>query len=162
MTFAQCCLLVQVASTWAMTGLIWFVQIVHYPLFDRVGVAGFARYERDHSQLTTLVVGPLMLAEAFTAMWLVARPPAGVPPLWTIVGAVLLGVVWAATCFLSVPQHRALAGGFDARAYQRLVSTAWVRTVAWSLRGLLVLAMLWRILSAHSLQSLQSKGSPVP
>ncbi len=150
MSFAQGCLLVNIASTWAMTGLIWFIQIVHYPLFNRVGAAGFARYESDHSALTTLVVAPLMLAEAFTAMWLVARPPAGVPQVWTIAGAALVLVIWAATFFLSVPQHGILSGGFDAPAYQTLVSTNWVRTIAWSLRGLLMLAVLQRILTSNT------------
>ena len=147
MSFAQACLLVNVASTWAMTGLIWFIQIVHYPLFGRVGAAGFARYEADHSNLTTLVVGPLMLAEAFTAMWLVARPPAGVPQSWSIAGAALVLMIWAATYFLSVPQHGVLSGGFDAPAYHTLVNTNWVRTIGWTSRGLLVLAMLHRVLT---------------
>ncbi len=39
MTEAMFALLVlgNLAPTLMMTGLIWFVQIVHYPLFDRVG-----------------------------------------------------------------------------------------------------------------------------
>jgi hypothetical protein len=31
-------LLLQAFATFAMTGLIWFVQVVHYPLFRAVGV----------------------------------------------------------------------------------------------------------------------------
>lgn len=30
-------LLVHAAATWAMVGLVWFVQVVHYPLFAQVG-----------------------------------------------------------------------------------------------------------------------------
>ena len=26
-----------VASSWAMFGIIWFAQMVHYPLFSKVG-----------------------------------------------------------------------------------------------------------------------------
>ena len=47
-----------------MVGIIWLVQIVHYPLFSRVGAAGFAIYSGAHSRLTGLVVGPPMLVEA--------------------------------------------------------------------------------------------------
>ena len=135
-------LLVNLATTLAMVGLIWFVQVVHYPLFARVGAAGFPAFEREHSDLTTWVVAPLMLAELGSALWLALRPPAGVPPVWLWVGALLCGVVWLATAFLSVPQHGVLAGGFDERAWRLLVNTNWVRTVAWSARGLL---MLWVI-----------------
>ena len=36
-------LLLQVAATWAMTGIVWFVQLVQYPSFARVDVDFFAR-----------------------------------------------------------------------------------------------------------------------
>ena len=56
-------LLLQAASTLAMVGLIWFVQIVHYPLFAQVGREGFSGYEQAHQNRTTFVVAPLMLVE---------------------------------------------------------------------------------------------------
>jgi hypothetical protein len=37
-----------------------------------------------------------------------------------------------------VPQHAALGAGFDEAAHRTLVLTNWLRTVAWTLRGLLV------------------------
>ncbi len=56
-------LLAQVASTLALTGLVWFVQIVHYPLYPSVGAASFPAYQKRHIWLTNLVAGPLMLVE---------------------------------------------------------------------------------------------------
>jgi hypothetical protein len=140
-------LLIHLASTWFMTGLIWFVQVVHYPLFNQVGESVFSRYETIHTQSTTWVVGPVMLAELFSAGWLLWLAPEGIPgwKLWA--GAGLLGIVWVSTALLQVPQHGILASGFDQRAYETLVSTNWIRTVGWSLRGLLALWMLWDLLS---------------
>ncbi|MEQ8208408.1 MAG: hypothetical protein RH917_01145 [Lacipirellulaceae bacterium] len=134
--------LTQLASTWAMVGLIWFVQIVHYPLFDRVGEAGFGAYEQIHQRATTWVVAPLMFAELISAGLLLWFRPAGVPSwlLWT--GAGLVVVNWASTAFLQVPLHTKLLEGFDQDVYERLVSTNWIRTIAWSLRGLIVLAVI--------------------
>ena len=40
---AEFIVLLQLASTLAMVGLIWFVQVVHYPLFEKVGAGGFRR-----------------------------------------------------------------------------------------------------------------------
>jgi len=34
----------QAAATFAMTGLIWLVQLVQYPGFARVGTAEFAEF----------------------------------------------------------------------------------------------------------------------
>ena len=51
-------LLTHLASTLFMTGVIWFVQCVHYPLFASVGEEGFRNYEERNSALTTWVVAP--------------------------------------------------------------------------------------------------------
>ncbi|MCG8583206.1 MAG: hypothetical protein MI757_00650, partial [Pirellulales bacterium] len=61
-------LLLQLVSTLTMVGVIWFVQIVHYPLFGLVGTSDFGRYEQVHQNRTTRVVAPLMLIEAVTAV----------------------------------------------------------------------------------------------
>lgn len=29
-------LVVALAATWAMTGVIWVIQLVHYPIFDAI------------------------------------------------------------------------------------------------------------------------------
>lgn len=144
MTVSLVVLLAQALATVFMTGLGWFVQVVHYPLFARVGAAGFAEYHARHSALTTQVVALPMLAEIATAAWLVLVPAPGVPRTWAWIGLALVGVVWASTAFLQIPQHGVLGGGYDEVAWRRLVAGNWVRTIAWSLRSLLVLAMLVR------------------
>ena len=137
-------LLLQAGVTLPLVGLIWTVQVVHYPLFAGVGADGFAAYERSHASRITLVVAPLMLAELAVSGWLCWRIPAGVPAWWCRAGAGLTAAVWASTWFLSVPLHARLAAGFDAAAHARLVATNWPRTALWTLRGLLCLAMLAR------------------
>ena len=130
--------LVHAAATWFMTGLIWCIQVVHYPLFARVGAAGYRDYQMAHQGLITLIVGPAMLAEAAaTALLLLTRRDAV-----TIAGAALLAVIWLSTAFLQVPAHNVLTAGFDADAHARLVNTNWIRTLAWSARGLLALYLL--------------------
>ena len=136
-------LLIHAAATLFMTGLIWFVQIVHYPLFAEVGTGGFARYEQLHSARTTWVVAPVMLVELAAAAALVWMAGAQTRTLaWT--GAALVAAIWLSTFFLQVPRHAQLTAGFDAGAHSALVSTNWIRTVAWSARAVLALWMLAR------------------
>jgi hypothetical protein len=130
------------AATWAMVGLIWFVQVVHYPLLALVGSGGFEHYEGAHRLRTSIVVGPPMLVEAVTALWLVLAPPAGLGRILPAAGLALVGVIWGSTVVLQVPEHDRLSEGFDIGAVRRLVVSNWVRTVAWSARGALTLAML--------------------
>ena len=48
-----------------MVGIVWFVQMVHLPLFAKVHWEGFALYSETHSRLASYVVGPPMLIEFF-------------------------------------------------------------------------------------------------
>ena len=133
-------LLLHAAATWFMTGLIWFVQIVHYPLFARIGQTGYRDYQLAHQRLTTFVVGPAMLIEAATAaLILLANYNAATG---AATGAALLAIAWASTAFLQVPMHNILSQGFNAKAHARLVQTNWIRTIAWSARGALALYFL--------------------
>ncbi len=123
---------VHLAATAAMFGLIWFVQVVHYPLFAAIGRDGFAAYETAHRRRTAFVVGPLMAAEGLTAEMLVIAPPVGVGLALPVAGVVVLGVIHMSTVWLQVPRHAELNEGYDDATLRRLVRSNWVRTVGWS------------------------------
>jgi uncharacterized membrane protein len=135
-------LLAHVAATWTMVGLIWFVQIVHYPLFAQVGPDRFATYETAHNRLTTWVVGLPMLIEVVTACMLVLMKPEHIPSGYIWSGVLLVAIIWGSTALLQVPQHEILTHGFAVDAHRVLVTSNWIRTIAWTLRGVLVLLML--------------------
>lgn len=139
-------LLVHVAATFVMVGVIWFVQIVHYPLMAQVARSDFTAYEREHQRRTTFIVAPTMLIEAVTAMVVLAIPPAGMGRVLPAVGASLLAVIWLSTFLVQVRQHARLSNGFDAETHRRLVRCNWLRTVAWTGRGILVLAVVGAVL----------------
>jgi hypothetical protein len=135
-------LLVQAAATWFMTGVIWLVQIVHYPLFVHVGPDDHAAFHRRHMRLITWIVAPVMLVEAGTALAMTIWLPAGVQRWQALLGAALVVGLWVSTALLQVPAHERLAQGFEEAKLRRLVHGNWVRTVMWTLRAVLVLWML--------------------
>ncbi|EDL56427.1 hypothetical protein [Gimesia maris] len=137
--------LLQLVSTFYMTGLIWFVQIVHYPLFALVGRARFTRYQQAHQLRTTIAVGPMMLTEAATTVAIVYWPPPGMGPAFTWTGVGLLFVVWFSTALLQVPRHQVLASRFSPRHIRSLVISNWLRTIAWTARSVLLLIYLAQI-----------------
>ena len=137
-------LLVHAAATLFMTGVIWFVQLVHYPLFGAVGEGEAAAYHRAHGRRTSWVVGPPMLVELVTAVGLAWMPPADLGRAWPWTGLALLGMVWLSTATLQVPAHTRLDAGRDPATERRLVAGNWIRTVAWSARAVLALAMVAR------------------
>jgi len=140
-------LAVHAAATWTMVGVIWFVQLVHYPLLGgpgRASESGFAAYQHENTRRTSWVVVLPMTIEALTAAALVALPVPGVPraAVWT--GLALVAVIWLSTALLQVPRHGRLERGYDEAAHHALVTTNWLRTLAWSARGVLVLWLLAR------------------
>lgn len=132
------------AATLAMVGIIWFVQIVHYPLFSDVGLDQFVGYEARNVNRTTWVVAPLMLVEFSTAFliawWNLSGNESSHAFAWVALS--LLGLIWLSTYAIQVPLHSQLAQQFDPVAHARLVSSNWIRTVLWSIRGGLALWMI--------------------
>lgn len=135
-------LLLHAGATLYMTGLIWFVQVVHYPLFLTVGADAFRQYSENHQRRTTLAVAPAMLLEVGTAIGLVALLPAGPARVAAWVGLGLLGAIWLSTAFIQVPLHRRLLSGYHRHTIEQLVHSNWFRTFAWTLRAVLALWLL--------------------
>ena len=140
-------LLIHMAATWIMVGVIWFVQIVHYPLFRLIGRDEFSDYQLSHIHKTSQVVLVPMFIEMGTGGLLVLSPPADIPRWLPLMGMGMLLIIWALTGFVQVPQHDILTSGFDEKAHRTLLLTNWLRTALWSARGILVLYMLTRLLS---------------
>lgn len=139
--------LAHAASTWFMTGLIWYAQIVHYPVFSLVDPKDFPRYQVANTTRTAFVVLPPMLVELVSGIALVFFPSEAIGRALPLAGAALLGVIWVSTAALQAPLHGRLALGFDRRIHRTIVVTNWFRTVAWTLRGALASAMLARIVT---------------
>ena len=139
-------LLIHAAATWYMTGIIWFVQRVHYPLMDGVGADGFVAYERRHMQATMPVVAAGMLVEAVTAIMLPFTLDGGLGRWDVWLNLALLAVIWVTTAALSMPAHRRLGAGFNAATHRRLIASNLIRTAVWSVRAVLVCSMLGGVL----------------
>lgn len=137
-------LLIHLALTAAMTGLIWFVQVVHYPLYRDVGGESFAAYQARHLRGAGLLIPPLMVFELLTLgliLWKIPRP-------MFFASAFVLAAIWASTFLLQVPLHKRLEISRDEAAMRRLVGTNWIRTLGWTLRLVLVNSGFWGILAA--------------
>jgi hypothetical protein len=140
-------LLGNLVVTLYLTGLIWTVGVVHYPLFNMADRATFAAFEAAHSARISGVVLLPMLAELALSVAF-AFQSSSVAPSWAAwLGLVLVIVIWLSTFLLQVPQHGVLSGGFSQSAYQTLVATNWIRVVAWTARGGLLTWLMWRQLA---------------
>jgi hypothetical protein len=134
-------LVASLAATWTMVGVIWFVQVVHYPLLAMVGMDRASEVAVEHQRRTGQVVALPMAIEGVSTLVLLAARPSGVFWLWPWVAAVLLAIALGCTVLLSVPLHAQMASKPTPEIGRRLVRTNWPRTVAWTLRGLVFVVM---------------------
>lgn len=135
-------LILHAAATWFMVGLIWVVQLIHYPLFALVGKSSFTEYEAAHTSRMGAALAVPAIVEVVAAALVFATLPAGVSRLTALAGGGFLAAIWLITAAVHVRQHRALAAGFDAVIHRDLVRSNWLRTALWSGRGVLAAVML--------------------
>ena len=134
------------ASTWFMVGIIWLIQLVHYPLFNFVGSEEFRVFHENHKILITPVVSIVMIVELLTSVIILFKPPGGIRNWSLTFGIILLGIIWFSTAYFQIPFHNTLSLKFNENALMMLINTNWIRTICWSLRGVLVLIMLNKLL----------------
>ena len=126
---------IHLAVTLCLTGLIWFVQIVHYPLFHSIPPKRFSEFHQRHQIRTTCVVAPLMLTEAICAIFLFLTLTTPDPAAASILGLGLVIAIWISTWLIQVPCHKSLEQNPTPQTMNRLVRTNWIRTVGWSGRS---------------------------
>ena len=119
----------RIAVDFGLVILIWLVQLIIYPSFQYMSTDQLAAWHPKYSNLITLIVGPLMLAQVGLVGWEVLNRFSWL----AVASAVLVGLMWASTAFQAVPIHNAITSG-DAspETLSQLVSVNWVRTVGWT------------------------------
>lgn len=132
-----------------LTGLIWYIQVVHYPIFTKINPEAFMAFHNFHTQHTGYVVAAPMLIELILSFILLSEfRQVAIVPLWThglLCGLTVL--IWMVTFGIAVPLHNQLSyGGFDLDVIHKLVNVNWVRTVAWSIRCIILTYFSWRII----------------
>lgn len=115
-----------------MTGLIWIVQLVHYPSFRFVSEVNYLAFQNHHVRSIDKIVIPMMVAEITTSFAL----------SWfdgflsmNALGFYLVLLIWISTGLFSVPAHSKLESGKDIDAINSLVSTNWIRTILWTVKS---------------------------
>lgn len=131
-------LIINAVSTFFMAGVIWVTQVAVYPDFHDSGKGDFGAAHNAYRVKIALIATLPMVVEALTSVLLLVYKPLFLNEWEVWAGFGFVGVIWASTFLLQVPQHERLANGFDSRAVSRLVATNWVRTGAWTLRCILV------------------------
>jgi len=136
--------LVQLLITWALVGVSWYTQIIHYPLYKKIK-EGFVEYERSHIRRTAFLIGPLMLIEAISAIILVGLSE-GHLATFAITNLILVIFIWLATFLFQVTQHQKLSVRFSKKILNNLITSNWIRTILWTGKGVVMATYIYYFL----------------
>ena len=119
-----------------MTGVIWVIQIVHYPSFHFIEKELYTAFQKFHMNKISIIVIPIMLAELITGMMLFLDKSSKSPFL--IISFVILVLIWLITGVFFSKAHNELIAGYQELVVNQLVTMNWIRTLLWTLRLLLL------------------------
>ena len=138
----QAVLIAQIFGSVGMFGVIWVIQLVHYPLMKKVPTAAFGAFEAEHQRRITHVVGPLMAIEGVAVLAVFFLRPSCISFGLALAGGLAEAFAIGTTAFVSAPMHGRMAASASPALLDRLIATNWIRTVAWTTRAALAVAML--------------------
>lgn len=134
-------LLIHLFSTIFMTGLCWFVQIVHYPLFRAIKLEDLPQYEQKN-KVTGYITVTVMTLELITGLVLVYQQF----ELLYILNIVFLALIWLSTMVYQVPMHLKLMIVASNETISKLIRTNWIRTLGWTIRSGILMVILRELL----------------
>lgn len=115
-----------------MVGLIWVVQLVHYPAFVFIEENKFKAFSKFHQRAITLIVAPVMLLELSSISYLFLMHSG------YELGFLITIILWGITAYLGIFCHRKLLIHKDFQIIKKLILINWIRTALWSIKASLM------------------------
>mgnify|MGYP001229975560 FL=1 len=122
-------------STSLMVGIIWVIQLLHYPTFHFIKESDYVEFQHFHMQRISFIVVPAMILELLSAFMLVYYIRSNLLNL----GLIILLVIWLITFVFFTKLHQSLLEGYDKIIVDKLVQINWSRTILWSLRLIILI-----------------------
>ena len=124
-----------------MTGVIWVIQIVHYPSFHFIEKELYTAFQKFHMNKISIIVIPVMLAELITGIMLLFDKSS--KSFFLITSLIILILIWAITGVFFSKVHSKLIFGYQELVVNQLVVMNWIRTLLWTLRLFFLLCFVY-------------------
>ena len=126
-------------ATSVMVGVIWVIQLLHYPSFHFIQKSDYSKFQQFHMSRISFIVVPAMIIEFITGIMMLQF---GFNSNFLFISSlIILLTIWGITFIFFTKMHQVLISGYNEIIVNRLISINWSRTLLWSLR-LLVLCYI--------------------
>ena len=119
-----------------MVGVIWVIQLVHYPSFRYTDKEKYVSFQIFHMRNISFIVMPVMVLELLSGLLLVLYHSNHESLLR--ISFILLLIIWLVTALFFAQIHQKLSKGYDETLVRKLVSLNWIRTLIWTIRTIII------------------------
>ena len=132
----QSMLAMHLALASIMVGVIWVIQLVHYPSFRFTDREKYVAFQIFHMRNISFIVVPVMILEFLSGLLLVLYHSNHESLLR--ISFILLLIIWLVTALFFAQIHQKLSKGYDETLVRNLVSLNWIRTLLWTIRTIII------------------------
>ena len=132
----QSMLAMHLALASIMVGVIWVIQLVHYPSFRFTDKEKYVSFQIFHMRNISFIVVPVMILEFLSGLLLVLYHSNHESLLR--ISFILLLIIWLVTALFFAQIHQKLSKGYDETLVRNLVSLNWIRTLLWTIRTIII------------------------
>ena len=127
-------LMLHFVSTSIMVGVIWTIQLVHYPTFLFIDKEKYFKFQEFHMSRVSYIVMPTMIAELFSGIYILLYNDKLMLNIFFLLAFFSLFLTWIITALVFVKIHNRLLIKYEEKTILLLVKLNWFRTILWSLR----------------------------
>ena len=125
-------------STSLMVGVIWIIQLLHYPTFHFIEKENYTTFQDFHMNRVSFIVVPTMITELVSGILVVLT----LPKFFLFkISLGILASIWIVTFLFFTKLHQSLTVGYDEVLVNKLVRLNWLRTALWTARLLILFIM---------------------
>ena len=132
-------LMIHIISTSIMVGVIWVIQLVHYPSFKYVNESDYINFQKYHMSNISYIVFPVMFTELITALIILFF---GEKSLFFVLSLICLFLIWVFTGVLFTKYHSILKEGKDLMIIEKMIKANWIRALLWTMRLIMILFVI--------------------
>ena len=129
-------LIIHFFLTSIMVGVIWVIQLVHYPSFRFIDREEYISFQNFHMGSISFIVMPVMIFEILSGLLLILYVDNF--ELLLEISFLLLLIIWLVTALFFAQIHQKLSKGYNVNLVRRLVNLNWIRTSLWTMRAFLI------------------------
>ena len=131
-------LLLHFMASSIMVGVIWVIQLVHYPSFNYIEKQRYSNFQSFHMTRISYLVIPVMLIELLTLVLLIYSMDQ--INIELVLSGIILLLIWVITAIFFSGAHQKLTLGYDKSVVGNLIQMNWSRTLLWTFRLILLVS----------------------